>query len=256
MTQEKNNDNSSDQEKLVITTHFEKSFNDLAFNYVIGEDHHLSTSIFDIVINLTPKTAEFPARLNHLINLINNISGMFFIPSVSEANRTFFDGTMNTPSVEMPIPHDDEFGLNEASIILYYKFKAVLNNSCEINELKFIQKRPRDITLSVDCFLLNEENPLIDESYWIHDMNTIIDPETNDTIYIEKHEDNYQSLPWWHRCDGEFRDFFQGAEEDEVVYSYPISIGNETSEYTFSEEDDDDSSNNGGDSNTTIMKLK
>lgn len=253
-----------DNDEINVPLVLEKVYKDLSFNCVIGEQGFISNMVCDIELKFRPLRESFNQYIHSVDSFLNNISGSFFLPTQSPKNIFFFDGSLNCSSVELPVPHDDEFGLNEIMTILFYKLEAIMNGTCEIEEISFKQKRPKEISLVPDVHTLREYNPLIEEEVWVKDINTVLDEETGDMVEIGPDDEYYEYYPWWRRANGEVRDFFYGAEDGEVVYSYPINVGDsstfETIEDIYGGDEDPNKNPDGGDddsgSDPTIMRFK
>ncbi|ASV44305.1 hypothetical protein PBI_SCTP2_290 [Salicola phage SCTP-2] len=235
-----------------------KKYRNLSFNCIVGEQGIVSNIVCDIEIKFRPIKESFNNYIHKVDSFLNNLNGSFFIPTQCDRNIHFFNGSLNCPSVEMPVVHDEEFGLNEIMTILFYKMESIMNGTCEIEELIFRQLRPKEIELVPDVHTIREYNPLIEESVWVKDINTVNDPETGEVSELDSSDESYEDSPWWRRPNGEVRDFFYGAEDGEVVYSYPINLGD--SEGFDSIEDDSDDSpenpdNSEGDDDPTVMKF-
>lgn len=154
-------------------------------------------------------------RQQRLETFIDSIEGSFFIPSTSEINPLFCNGTIKNVSFEMPVR---ELSHAVISSFIYYKACAMLGEYADIMVFKFIPTFVNTVTY-IEIALHQTCNPYIDEDEWLDEMlMTLEDNDTEDDI------DENMLLPWWHRDDPTTRDYCYGNFSNTPAISIHLDI--------------------------------
>lgn len=206
------------------------------------------TGNFEVVFQCYGQTLNLD-RQKRMESFIESIEGSFFIPSSSEINPLFCNGTIKNVSFEMPIR---EITVPVILSFVYYKARAMFSEYADIFIFKFTPTYENN-TVYVDVNLHESTNPYIDEEEWLDDlvMSVHADDEEIDE-YDQEFIENL--LPWWHRDDGSTRDYCYGNFSNQPAVHILMDIhevpDNEFSKYPLFYDNEGNPVINGGDEET------
>lgn len=264
---------SGDLSKYIIPYRHNYKSNIMSFNYWTNNNVFVPVSgHFEIHYQCYGQILNVD-RQQRMISFIEGIEGGFFVPSTSDINPVFCNGTIKNISFEMPTR---EISIPNMLTFLYYKTCAMVGEYADILMFKFTPTFDNN-SIYVDIGIHESTNPYIDEEEWMdeiiestygsqNDLDTTSEEvEGHSYSSLEEVVDDYENefienlLPWWHRDDGSTRDYYYGNITNQPTIQvimqlhevpknefkvYPLFYDEDGNPVIFDDLDDNDSDSN------------